>query len=88
MVPVMVSGRERDKMLLETELETKPGKANLRHQDSFCLSLIICLPQLILTPSFAKRQFWTLDNVKKSQNTNHNKDSTQFWKFLSYYGSI
>ena len=58
MVSVMVPGRERDKMLLETEPETKkPGKANLRFQDSFYLFSIICLPQLILTPYFAKRQF-------------------------------
>ena len=50
--------RDRDKIVPKLEPETKkPGKANLRFQDSFYLLSIICLPQLILTPYFAKRQF-------------------------------
>ena len=35
----------------------KPGKWNMRLQKPFYLSLMVCLPQLILKFYFAERQF-------------------------------
>ena len=49
---------EGNKMVLKAEPETKRlQKKNVRLQKLFYLSLIICLPQLILKSYFAERQF-------------------------------
>ena len=55
-VSVMVSGRERQDGAGDRACTEKPGKAGLRFQASFYLSVISCFPQLVLTPYFAKRQ--------------------------------
>ena len=74
--------RERDKMVLEAEPETKkPRKKSLRLRMPFFLSLTICLPELILKSYFAERQFQAPDNIWKFQNTNQNRHSIQFGKF-------
>ena len=62
MVPVVDSGhqepKERDKMVAEAEPKTKkPGKKSLELWGPFYLSLIICLPQLILKSCLAEREF-------------------------------
>ena len=49
---------KRNMMVVKVEPETKkPRKRNMNLQEPFCLSLTICLSQLILKFYFGKRPF-------------------------------
>ena len=63
-MPEAESGQEDPRM--RKIVLRKPRKKSLRLSEPFHLSLIVCLPQLILKSYFAQRLFSALDNGEKS----------------------
>ena len=57
-----MDGKEEEEMKAEHETK-KSRKKRLGFWESFYLSLIICLPRLILKPYFAERQVQNFYNI-------------------------